>query len=103
MIELEISDDILVKARQKARTLGRLHNSITKGGGNIAGYIGQMLVAEYLKANEPDNYDFDVEKDGIKYEVKTKRCTSKPKPEYDCSVSDFNTKQDWQEKEIRLF
>lgn len=94
MIEVEISDEILVKARQKAKSLGRLHNSITKGGGNIAGYIGQMLVAEHLKASEPDNYDFDVEKDGIKYEVKTKRCTSKPKPEYDCSVSDFNTKQD---------
>lgn len=94
MIELKISDKILIEAKLRAKKLGKLNNSITEGSGNIAGYIGQLLVAEYLNAEEPDNYNFDVKKDNITYEVKTKRCTSKPRQEYDCSVSDFNTKQD---------
>jgi hypothetical protein len=34
-----------------------------------------------------------VAQDGTKYDVKTKRCTSAPKPFYDCSVANFNTKQ----------
>ena len=34
-----------------------------------------------------------VDKNDIKYDVKTKRCTSEPKPYYDCSVANFNTKQ----------
>jgi hypothetical protein len=93
MIELKISDKILIEAKSRAKKLGKLNNSITEGAGNIAGYIGQLLVAEYLNAEEPDNYNFDVKKDNITYEVKTKRCTSKPRGEYDCSVSDFNTKQ----------
>ena len=29
----------------------------------------------------------------IKYDVKTKRCTSEPKPFYECSVAAYNTKQ----------
>ena len=94
MIELEVTNKILMEARGRAKKLGRLHNSITKGAGNLAGYVGQLLVAKYLEAEEPDDYNFDVKKDGTTYEVKTKRCTSRPKPEYDCSVSDFNTKQD---------
>ena len=94
MIELEITNKILMEARGRAKKLGRLHNSITKGAGNLAGYVGQLLVAKHLEAEEPDDYNFDVKKDDVTYEVKTKRCTSRPKPEYDCSVSDFNTKQD---------
>jgi hypothetical protein len=93
MIELQISDEILTEAKSRATKLGKLNNSITEGAGNIAGYIGQLLVAEYLNAEEPDDYNFDVKKDNTTYEVKTKRCTSRPRKEYDCSVSDFNTKQ----------
>ena len=41
-----------------------------------------------------NTYDYDiVSKSGIKYDVKTKRCTSEPKPFYECSVANFNTKQ----------
>jgi hypothetical protein len=94
MIELEVTNKILMEARSRAKKLGHLHNSITKGAGNLAGYVGQLLVAKHLEAEEPDDYNFDVKKDNVTYEVKTKRCTSRPKPEYDCSVSDFNTKQD---------
>ena len=43
MIELEVTNKILMEARGRAKKLGRLHNSITKGAGNLAGYVGQLL------------------------------------------------------------
>lgn len=94
MIEIsQIPKKILAKAALRSQQLGSLNNSITKGDGNLVGYIGQMLVAEYLNANETDTYEYDVEKNGIRFEVKTKRCTSKPRTDYDCSVSEANAKQ----------
>ena len=94
MIEItDIPQYILINAIKRSKKLGRLHNSITKGAGNIAGYIGQGLVARHLKAEDADTYEYDVIKDDIRYEVKTKRCTSKPKPEYECSISEANTGQ----------
>ena len=95
MIEiLDIPQYILVDAIKRSKKLGRLHNSITKGAGNIIGYIGQALVARHLKAQDADTFEYDVVKDGIRYEVKSKSCTSKPRPDYDCSVSGANAEQE---------
>ena len=89
----DIPEKVLIKAIKRSKKLGRLHNSITKGAGNLAGYIGQILVAETLGAKDVDKANYDLELNGVTYEVKTKRCTSKPKAEYECSVSKFNDKQ----------
>lgn len=89
----DIPEKVLIKAVKRSKKLGRLHNSITGGGGNLAGYIGQILVAETLGAKDVDKRNYDLILNGVKYEVKTKRCTSKPKPEYECSVSKFNDTQ----------
>ena len=39
------------------------------------------------------NYNYDIVYKNIKYDVKTKRCTSPPKSHYECSVAAYNTKQ----------
>ena len=44
MIELLITDKQLLEARDLAVQMGRLNNSITRGQGNIAGFIGEILV-----------------------------------------------------------
>lgn len=94
MIVVEhIPKKIIEEAERKAKMLGSLKNSITHGSGNVAGYIGQILVSKYLKGYEEDTYNYDVIKDGIRYEVKTKRCTSKPLPSYECSVTQYNSSQ----------
>ena len=84
---------LIAAAEKRSQKLGVLRNSITNGEGNVAGYIGQMLVALYLKGSEVDTFNYDVIKDGVRYEVKTKRCTSEPKANYNCSVSNHNTNQ----------
>ena len=94
MIEVLISDDIKQKAKKKAQDLGKLNNSITKGDGNISGFIGEFLAAEVMNGDVHNTFDYDVVlKDGTKIDVKTKRTTVKPKDFYECSVAKYNTKQ----------
>ena len=82
------------KAKAKANQMGTIKNSITKGQGNIAGFIGEEIVLNYLNEKDNNSYDYDlILKDGRKIDVKTKRTTVKPRTNYDCSVAAFNTKQ----------
>ena len=95
MIELEISGDQFIRARKKAIDMGTIANSITNGGGNLAGFIGEIVVKDYIDAEENNTYDYDIiDKVGNKIDVKTKRCNSEPKPHYDCSIAAHGTKQD---------
>ena len=94
IIEVEITSDILETARRKANKLGALRNSITEGDGNLAGFIGEAIANSVINGELANTYDYDIlGTDGVKYDVKTKRCTSAPKPHYECSVAAFNTKQ----------
>jgi hypothetical protein len=94
MIEVEITDEMLLEARDSAKELGKLKNSIEKGAGNLAGFLGEILVRETLGYKSESTYDYDlVDPQGLKIDVKTKRTTVTPKPDYDCSVAAFNTKQ----------
>ena len=94
MEEILITKDMINKAKAKANQMGKLNNSITKGQGNIAGFLGEEIVLNYLNENDNNSYDYDlVLKDGRKVDVKTKRTTVKPRTNYDCSVAAFNTKQ----------
>lgn len=94
IIECEVTPEIFLKAREKAVAMGNLKNSITRGGGNLAGFIGELLVLEYLKGEELDNtYDYDIIYEGIKIDVKTKRTSVKPLEHYECSIAKLNTKQ----------
>lgn len=81
------------KAWRKAREMGKLNNSITSGDGNIAGFLGEEIANSVLGGEVTNTYDYDIVKDGRKYDVKTKRCTGEPKNYYDCSVAAFNTRQ----------
>lgn len=83
-----------------AERYGRKHlnGSITEGEGMLAGLVGEELVREYYElfrsAGEAIfHYDvLDMQHLG-KIDVKTKRCTSEPKPHYNCSIAASNTDQ----------
>lgn len=102
MIEVEITEEMKRRAWRKAREMGELNNSITKGDGNIAGFLGEEVANYVLGGAISNTYEYDIITqedlgDRVYYEtwdVKTKRCTSPPKGHYDCSVAAFNTKQD---------
>ena len=93
MIEVKITPQMKKRAWAKARQMGRLRNSITHGKGNIAGFLGEEVANALIKGKISNTYDYDILYKNIKYDVKTKRCTSPPKPFYECSVAAYNTKQ----------
>jgi len=94
MIEHIISDSMLLEAREKSVAMGKLHNSITGGGGNIVGFIGEAIANEVLGGVLENTYDYDlVLPNGILVDVKTKSTSVAPLPTYDCSIAAFNPNQ----------
>lgn len=67
--------------------MGLLKNSITKGEGNVAGFLGEALIYKHYGGTITHSFDHDVVIDGCMGDVKTKRCTSEPRPSYECTIA----------------
>jgi len=94
IIEVIPSKESIEEATKMAEEMGTLKNSITEGDGNVAGFLGEVLVRKLLKAEQKNTYDYDlVLKDGKTVDVKTKRTKVKPRLSYECSVAKLNTRQ----------
>ena len=95
MIEVAISANMLVEARDKAAEMGRLRNSIINGAGNIAGFIGEAIAQQVLGGELSNTYDYDlVLPSGKTVDVKTKQTSVKPLVTYECSIAALNTTQE---------
>ena len=95
MQEINVTPEMLMNAMNKSKEMGQLNNSITRGQGNIAGFIGEEVARYVLKGAENNTYDYDLITDkGLRVDVKTKRTSVKPRDYYECSVAALNTKQD---------
>jgi len=95
MVEIKIKPNWKKSALKEAKALGALKKSITGGEGNLAGFLGERVVAEYLNIEKENTYQYDlITKKEKTYDVKTKRCKSKPLPDYTVSVCALNTSQD---------
>ena len=93
-------DFVMVSSSQKkAKKLGSIRNSILRGGGNAAGYLGEEAVASYINAaiiscnDGDDKYNYDIWKNDKRIEVKTKRRTVPPQDFFDVSVAKTSTHQ----------
>ncbi len=94
MQSVKITDDMLLRAKHKAEAMGELNNSITKGQGNLAGFVGEEIAQLVLGGTLVNTYDYDLVLDnGKTVDVKSKRTTAVPKSYYECSVAAFNVKQ----------
>lgn len=95
MVEVKVTDEMLLSARDKAAEMGTLNNSILRGSGSIAGFIGEEIAKVVLGGNLNNTYDYDLILDnGKTVDVKTKQTSVVPLETYDCSIAAFNTKQD---------
>lgn len=94
MILLYPSHCQVLEAKNKAKQLGVLNNSIRNGTGNVYGFLGEILLACHYRVEVQNTYDYDLIVKDYKIDVKTKACTSEPKPEYFCTVADYNTEQE---------
>jgi len=92
-----VSESAIQRVRARAEKLPILNNSIRQGEGSLVAYIGEEVVKNVLNGEIQDTYDYDIVYQNTTVDVKTKERTVAPKPYYECSVADFNTKQDCDE------
>ena len=98
MKKFKISNNTLLNIEDRAKTLPLLNNSIREGKGAVVAYLGEAVVKKVLDGDIKDTYDYDiVYGDDIKVDVKTKERTVPPRENYNCTVADFNTKQECDE------
>lgn len=82
------------RARKRAAEIPKLPNSILKGAGRLAACVGEEVALKIFGGEIVGELDYDiVSAQDKKIEVKTKQRSVEPKPSYECSVADFNTKQ----------
>lgn len=96
MIELEITDSMVEAVTGKAKGMGAIRNSITRGSGNIAGFLGEEIALQYFSDQNVDYSpckDYDMVVNGVKVDVKTKRRGVEPQPHYTCHISDTSMHQ----------
>ena len=94
MIEIMITDKMRNKAHKKSQEMGALHKSITRGQGNVFGFLGEEIAKKVLGGEEHNTHNYDLIVSDKKIEVKTKKTSVTPKENYECSVADLTRKQD---------
>jgi len=98
-VEVKITDEMLSRAKSQASKHSDIPNSIMRGGGNLAGYIGEQAVLEYMEDSIPYNTkDCDVylnpfSDNPISIDVKTKRRRVYPRDEYTCHIAEASLHQ----------
>jgi len=94
MIELPITNNMRNTAHEMSEEMGILNRSITRGQGNVYGFLGELIALEVLGGNHCNTMDYDIIIDGKHIDVKTKKTTVKPLASYDCSIANLTRKQD---------
>lgn len=98
MIEITPTDKQKKEARLTAGTTIGLQGSITRGGGSPAGALGEIVVRDFLGYIHANTAHYDLYTDqGVRIDVKAKRCSSAPKPFYECSIAAHGAKQECDE------
>lgn len=93
IIEVQITKEIVQRAKEKAATVGVIQGSITGSTAHVVGAIGEVIVQDYIDGIEASTKDYDLIKGDYRIDVKTKRCNTVPEDEYECSVASHGTKQ----------
>ena len=71
IFEVKITDLMRQRSQEKAEEMGSLNNSILNGSGNYAGFLGEEIVNDYINGVIDNTYDYDIIKDGLKFDVKS--------------------------------
>jgi hypothetical protein len=95
MREVNITKQMLKIANEISDEMGVLKGSFTKGEGNVAGALGELIALQVYGGVKQNTYNFDILlPNGDRLDVKTKRTIVVPLPSYSCSVS---ANQLWQQ------
>jgi len=107
VIERGISDVQIIRARARLREVPGERESNQFGSEasrTLLGYVGEEVCADWLGVEIGDFYDFDFVHRGVRFDVKTISCTSKPRPHYLATVNSCEDgKQHRQDTDNYLF
>ena len=93
MKHIKIKKEDINLANKMSSSMGTLNNSITKGQGNVIGFLGEIIVANELCITLDNTYDYDLIFNDKRIDVKSKKVSSVPRDYYECSVAALNTRQ----------
>lgn len=94
MIEVRITPAMRKIARDEAKELGKLKNSILGGKGNETGVLGELAVVSLDGFSRLNSYHYDVVSGNEKkWDVKTKKRNVAVLPHYFATVAEANTVQ----------
>lgn len=93
MIEVAITDEMLLEARRKANEMGKLKNSMMQGERNLHGFLGELAAQKVIGGEFHNTYDYDILLNGKRIDVKTKAGNYTPKPHYNCTIFAYSRKQ----------
>lgn len=93
IITVDITKEMKERSEYRAKTMGKLKNSVERGETNVYGFIGEEAVAHYLGVPIIDTYEYDLIYRGVKIDVKTQVSEFKPSSNYEVTVYNFNTNQ----------
>ena len=54
---INITQENITEAKKLSGEMGKLNNSITKGEGNIHGFLGEIITANFLSVSTFNTYD----------------------------------------------
>lgn len=93
-IEVVVTPEMMQRAEAKAEEMGELRNSIRRGQGNVAGFLGEEVVKSVFAGSaEQNTFQHDIVFEEVSFEVKTKDRTVVPSLGYEASVANYNTRQ----------
>ena len=94
ILQIPTTKDQVKRAQALADEMGTLKNSITRGKGNVLGFLGEIVLADHFGWKQANTYDYDLlMPNGKTVDVKSKQCRSIPLPHYECSIASYNIKQ----------
>ena len=90
IIKIDVPEEILMRASERAARMGVIANSITGGEGNLAGFVAEetlvQLIPDAFLIDGNPNFDIVIGND-LTFDVKTKRTTVIPRANYECSIA----------------
>lgn len=97
MIKRYITPEQIAEAK-KLYTFKALNNSITEGESQIYGALGEVIAIEFLQSLNKNVqyvgcYDYDLEINGKKIDVKTIKTDKEPTNDFNANISAYNTRQ----------
>jgi len=91
-LQIKIRSKNLQRAQNRSKNFTGSKSTFSKGS-HIYGFLSEEIFLDNFGGELIDNRDFDIWVEGLgAIDLKTKVCTSAPKPEYSCSVASYQMK-----------